>query len=268
MIFKGTDTDAFKKAARGKTPKKRSKIYQKEKAKNEKRRERKETSHFSLSSFTPKIPRQAIRVKPTTAKTTKARQVPKYVEKRTILDDVRDYRSSKIVSNISNSLATFVVKCGGRQWDNDTKNLVRSSIALAVSEVTNKALEKPLEIIENVKLFIKVGKTIYKIVAWIDKVTNLWVTDDKSISIASENDADYIGYIRQYPRLAQPKQSNSGGSTMKYSVGDIVALNNGQTVYILMVDEDSKEYHVASTDDDSKEYIVKECDISHLVTRA
>lgn len=265
MIFKGTDKDAFKKAASGKTPKKRSKIYQKEKAKNEKRRKRKEASQFSLSSFIPKIPKQTIRIMPTTAKTMQARRITKYVEKRTILDDVRDYRSSKIVSNISNSLATFVVKCGGRQWDNDTKNLVRSSIALAVSEVTNKALEKPLEIIENIKLFIKVGKTIYKIIAWIDKVTNLWVTDDKSISIASENDADYIGYIRQYPRLVQYIQTNLGGSAMKYKVGDIVALNNGQTVYIFMINEDSKEYHVTSTDDDSKEYIVKECDISHLV---
>lgn len=35
MPFRGTDRNAYKKAAKGKTPEERSKIYYQEKAKNE-----------------------------------------------------------------------------------------------------------------------------------------------------------------------------------------------------------------------------------------
>ena len=262
MIYKGTDKDAFKKASRGKTPQKRSKLYQKEKVKNEKRRERKEiTQSIVTSFFTPKISKQQIRMKPAVTRTTQVRQVPKYVKKRTILDDVRDYRSSKIVSNVANSLATFVVRCGGRQWDNDTKNLIRSSIALAISEVTNKVLEKPMEIVDNIKLFIKVGKVIYKIIAWIDKVTNLWKTDDKSVSIVMENDIEYVSYIREYPRLAE---SHRTIIDMKYNVGDTVLLNDGHAVRIISINSDEKTYRAISLGKDETEYIITDADILRL----
>ncbi|MDE6284145.1 MAG: hypothetical protein K2M17_00145 [Bacilli bacterium] len=262
MIFKGTDKDAYKKASRGKTPQKRSKLYKKEKAKNDKRRERKEmTQSIVTSLFTPRISKQQIRIKPTVIRTTQVRQLPKYVEKRTILDDVRDYRSSKIVSNVANSLATFVVRCGGRQWDNDTKNLVRSSIALAISEVTNKVLEKPMEIVDNIKLFIKVGKVIYKIIAWIDKVTNLWATDDSSVSMVMENDIEYVSYIRKYPRLADSHQTIID---MKYNIGDTVLLNDGHAVRIISVNSDEKNYRAISLGKDETEYIITDADILRL----
>lgn len=262
MIFKGTDKDAYKKASRGKTPQKRSKLYKKEKAKNEKRRERNEMSQLIVTShFTPKIPKQHLKVKPTAIRTKQVKQTPKYVEKRIILDDVRDYRSSKIVSNVANSLATFVVRCGGQQWDNDTKNLVRSSIALAISEVTNKVLEKPIEIVDNIKLFIKVGKVIYKIIAWIDKVTNLWETNDKSVSIVMENDIEYVSYIRKYPRLAE---SHRITIDMKYNVGDKVLLNDGHAVRIISVNIDEKKYRAVSLGKDETEYIITDSDILRL----
>lgn len=262
MIFKGTDKDAYKKASRGKTPQKRSKLYKKEKAKNEKRRERNEMSQSIVTShFTPKIPTQHLKVKPTTIRTKQVKQTPKYVEKKIILDDVRDYRSSKIVSNVANNLATFVVRCGGRQWDNDTKNLVRSSIALAISEVTNKVLEKPMEIVDNIKLFIKVGKVIYKIIAWIDKVTNLWETNDKSVSIVMENDIEYVSYIRKYPRLAE---SHRIIIDMKYNVGDKVLLNDGHAVRIISVNIDEKKYRAVSLGKDETEYIITDSDILRL----
>lgn len=263
MIFKGTDKDAYKKASRGKTPQKRSKLYKKEKAKNEKRRERNEMSQLiAMSHFTPKLPKQQVRTKPIIAsRITQARQAPKYVEKRNILDDVRDYRSSKIVSNVANSLATFVVRYGGRQWDNDTKNLVRSSIALAVSEVTNKVLEKPMEIVDNIKLFIKVGKVIYKIIAWIDKVTNLWATNEKSVSIVMENDIEYVSYIRKYPRLAE---SHRIIIDMKYNVEDTVLLNDGHAVRIISINIDEKKYRAISLGKDETEYIITDADILRL----
>ena len=261
MIYKGTDRDAFARASTGLTKKSRSRKYKKYKAQNEKKREQKSVSLFSLKSpYTPKIPKQPMRINSSVVRRAK------YVEKKTILDDVRDYRSSKIVSNISNSLATFVVKCGGHQWDNNTKNLVRSSIALAISEVTNKVLEKPFEIINNIKLFIKVGKAIYKIIVWIDKMTNLWVTDDKSVSIVSENNIEYVCYLRKYPRLAESiRKTNVNTIGMKYKVGDIVLLNNGTTVSIVTINFADKTYCALSTEVDKKEYTITDDDICDLV---
>ena len=141
MIFKGTDRDAFERASKGLTKKSRSKKYQKYKEQNEKKRKKEAASpSFFQSTYIHKIPKQAVRITPPVMRTQNV-SAKRFIEKKNILDDIRDYRSSKIVSNVSNSLATFVVKCGGRQWDNDTKNFVRSSIALAISEVTNKVLE-------------------------------------------------------------------------------------------------------------------------------
>lgn len=257
MIFKGTDIDAFRRASSGLTKKARSRKYKQYKAQNEKKREREAASSFSSNLVrTPKIPQQQVRRQLSREQTIYG-QSTKYIEKKTILDDVRNCRSSKIVSNISNSLATFVVKCGGRQWDNNTKNVVRSSIALAISEVTNNALERPLEVIDNIKLFIKVGKTIYKITAWINKITKLWTTDDKSISIVAENDIEYISYLRKYPRLAQPVRI--GG--MKYKVGDIVLLKNGRIVRIVHVNVINKTYRAVGIAEDKTECIITDTDI-------
>ena len=94
-----------------------------------------------------------------------------------------------------------------------------------------------MEIVDNIKLFIKVGKVIYKIIAWIDKVTNLWATNDKSVSIVMENDIEYVSYIRKYPRLAE---SHRIIIDMKYNVGDTVLLNDGHAVRIISVNIDEK----------------------------
>ncbi len=261
MIFKGTDRDAFKRASKGLTKKSRSKKYQKYKEQNEKKRKKEATSpSFFQSTYTPKIPKQAVRIKPPVMRTQNV-SVKRFIENKNILDDIRDYRSSKIVSNVSNSLATFVVKCGGRQWDNDTKNFVRSSIALAISEVTNKVLEKPQEIIDNVKLFIKVGKLIYKIIVWIDKATNLWETNEKSISIVNEKDIEYVEYTHKYPRLAKSFQN---ANEMKYKIGDIVLLNDGHLVRIISVNRDENNYSVISMGKDKAEYIITDAEILRL----
>ena len=263
MIYKGTDLDAFARASVGLTKKSRSRRYKKIKAKNKKKRERESVSLFSQKPAF--IPKQPIRI-PSSVQTTQYRYSTKYIEKRTILDDVRDYRSSKIVSNISNSLASFIVKCGGRQWDNNTRNLVRSSIALAISEVTNKVLAEPSKVIENIKLFIKVGNIIYKIIAWIDKMTNLWATDEKSISVVPENNVEYAYYLRKYPHLAESVQATNVKTTcMKYKVGDIVSLYDGPTVRIVTVNIYDNIYRAVSIDVEKNEYTITDDDICEFV---
>lgn len=263
MIFKGTDTDAFERASSGKTEGARRRLYKKYKKQNDKKREREANSRNErIVPRAPYFPKQQAVAKLPAASITTYRRPTNYVERKTILDDIRDYRSSKIVSNVANSLATFIIRCGGRQWDNDTRNFVRSSIALAISEVANKTFEKPLQIVDNIKLFIKVGKIIYKVVTWIDKVTNLLVTNDMSICIVKDNDFEYLSYIRKYPRLAESINSSNGRtSNMKYKIGDIVLLNNGQTVKIIMINFVDKTYCAVSTTEVKKEYIIKDADV-------
>ena len=270
-MFKGTDPDAFRRAGKGKTKFTRSLRYKFYKSQNANKRE-------NTASFPCPNPTQSTIIQSTTGQPPRRRAVTvsvsqkqreqrgqSYREKENILDDIRDYRSSKIVSNISNNLATFIVRCGGRQWDNDTKNIVRSSIALAVSEITNKSLEKPMEIINNIKLFIKVGKTIYKIITWIDKLTKLFTTDEKSITIVSYNDAEYLEYIREYPRLSSSTQSikvhNFG---MRYKVGDTVLLKSGEIGKIVKVDTVAKKYYVIDICGAQKQFVITESEIDKI----
>lgn len=263
MIYKGTDLDAFDKASKGLTKQSRSKQYQKYKAQNQKKREKEARGlFFAQLAYRTEIPKQSMKVKLSVDKKKHCGKSIKYVEKKTILDDIRDYRSSKIISDVANSLAVFVVRCGGRQWDNDTKNLVRSSIALAISEITNKVLKKPLKVIDNIELFIQVGQIIYKIIVWIDKNTKLWTTDDKAISTVTKDDEEYVDYIRNYPRLAAVTITVG----MKYKVGDVVLLNTGQTVCIIAVNIAEKTYRAVCVAADKKEYIITDADILRIQT--
>ena len=104
-------------------------------------------------------------------------------------------------------------------------------------------------------------KVIYKIIAWIDKVTNLWATNDKSVSIVMENDIEYVSYIRKYPRLAE---SHRIIIDMKYNVGDTVLLNDGHAVRIISVNIDEKKYRAISLGKDETEYIITDADILRL----
>lgn len=53
---------------------------------------------------------------------------------------------------------------------------------------------------------------------------------------------------------------------MKYSVGDIVCLNDERTVYIFSVDEKEQKYQVADTENDNDLFFVSEKDIYMFLT--
>lgn len=53
---------------------------------------------------------------------------------------------------------------------------------------------------------------------------------------------------------------------MKYSVGNIVCLNDGRTVYIFSVDEKKQKYQVADTENDNDLFFVSEDDIYTFLT--
>lgn len=197
-LFPGTDKKAFRKGAKGKTSKERSKIYHREKRKNKIKKVLQAlfgngNLHTSSSTKMAK--------KPTQKKEMSQKVVTHYRYKKTVLDSLRNYRSPGIISDISNSLAAFIVKTTGQGLDDKTKNILRSTIAFVSSEVVNKIFEEEIVAIERVKLFIKIGKTIYKIGILLDEEGNSIKWDDK-IKPVSTKSWGYKRFLRKHPTIA------------------------------------------------------------------
>jgi len=53
---------------------------------------------------------------------------------------------------------------------------------------------------------------------------------------------------------------------MKYTVGNILLLNNGQTVYVFSVDEQAKKYQVVDTEDQDKLFTISEVEVNSKLT--
>lgn len=186
MPYKGTDLKAYKKAGlKGKTAKQRSKIYHKEKKKNEIKRDILEVFSFPNLSC---------------AKISKTKKI-KYVPKENILDYIRKQRSSKLISKAANSFSIVMVKSFGKKLTNKEQDFVRSSMALVISETLNKALEKPLGVIENIKMFIKVGKAIYKVILKLNEYTREYELDYNNIFEVTETNVEYQSFLINYPKL-------------------------------------------------------------------
>lgn len=237
-MFKGTDRDAYKRAGKGRTAESRSRLYQKYKKQNNRRRVISDIKQSLLGgkSYSNTVPKTRQPIK-------RGVQSPKvkYYAKNTILDDIREYRSSKIVSNISNSIATFIVRKGGARWDNNTKDIVRSTIALAISEVTKKVLEKPLEVVDNIELFIKVSQIIYKVIVWLNKNTGLWETNNHSVSVVKDTDKKYLEYAKKYPKLVREERETCNKS-------DDLHLDRPMTTLFMLMSVDGK-ISTGSTDE-------------------
>ncbi|MFA7032545.1 MAG: hypothetical protein WC201_03180 [Bacilli bacterium] len=224
MIYKSTDPEAFEKAGVEKTKRKRSKAYHKYKKENQLKPKKNENffvndvktvikeMFFGLvgsknnNADFPQI-RNNKHFKSSIKKSNYSSE--KYVPKRLILDDIRDFRSSKIISNISNGFATFLVKIGKiKNMSNNQMNILRSAIAFVTSETINKALEKPLKVIDNIKMFVKVGKIIYKVLMFFDDITNEYTFDGKNVSTVQIDDFEYIEYLNSHPKIKEYEYKN------------------------------------------------------------
>lgn len=129
--------------------------------------------------------------------------IRKYIPKKLILDDLREYRSSKIISSVSNSFAEFIVKTTTRELTNSQKNVLRSIIALATSEALNKAFEKELDTIDKVQTFVKIGKVVYKVILWYDEQSKTYRTDSKHIKKVPEFSIQYKHFLSKHPVLKE-----------------------------------------------------------------
>lgn len=204
MPFKGTNIEAYKRAKIGKTKRERSRIYYKEKEKLEKRPSfftpfkdlifgtKSKENYISKKKITPTSSMN--KIKPKIQKT-------KFVPQKLILDEIRDYRSSKIISHISNGLATILVKKSCNEMSNDQKNILRSIIAFIASETIVKSLEKPLKVIDNIKMFVKVNKVVYKVLMYYDEKSNEYCINKNEIVAVRNNDYEYLEYLDKHPKI-------------------------------------------------------------------
>ena len=147
-------------------------------------------------------------IQPPKIKTTSKRKqsvaphtVRRYVPKRTILDDLREFRSSKIIDSASNAFAEFIVNTSAQELNNSQKNILRSAVALAISEALNKAFEKELDAIDKVQTYIKIGKFIYKVILWYDEQTQTYQTDTHHIQEVPESSLQYKWFLHKHPKL-------------------------------------------------------------------
>lgn len=206
-IYKGTDADAFKKASVEKTPKKRSERYYEEKAKNEKAKSNpfSSTNNYNIHSLSHTSTRTSLRA--TTKRTIQSKSFnqPKrsgeeFRYKKTIIDDLRNYRNSRFVSKACDVFAIAVVKTTGKSLNNTEKNILRSTISFVASEVFNKVFEEEKEFIEKVKLYIKIGKFIYKVISWIDEKTKEIKIEENAEKLSFDN-SGYKTFLSKYPSI-------------------------------------------------------------------
>lgn len=241
MPFKGTDLSAWDKAKKGKSSEEKSKIYYKEKAKNEKRSKTVVKDdpvpkfNFGLSpvdnqpySIPDTVDTRSMNRKNSfpeaedlVRKITKKRV--EYVSTRLLLDDLRDYRSSKIISNISNGLATVFMKAiRSNEMTNNQMNFLRSSVAFVACEVINKSLKKPIEMINNVKMFIKIGKMVYRFIVWYNKITATFEIKEDSITEIGHNSVEFHNFLKEYPKIGDIYTKKTDAECLLGKIVDVI----------------------------------------------
>ena len=197
-IFENTDSDAYLKARKGKTPEERSKIYHREKAKNLGKKESENTGSLLKSLFhglltsesksKSKLPQQREHSVVKTSSTS--------LNKETILKKL-DYKSSKGVLQTCDSVNNFVLKNTGKSLTELEKNIIKSTVSFVAKEIFNKVFEEQKDFFKKVEMYIKVGKTIYKIISWIDKQS------EEKIEILSDEYHKYQEFLKRYPKVKQ-----------------------------------------------------------------
>lgn len=65
----------------------------------------------------------------------------------------------------------------------------------------NMTLEKPHEIADNIKMFIKVGKAVYKVIVWFNDKIASYEVQEKSIEKINPLSIEYRRFLRQNPKI-------------------------------------------------------------------
>lgn len=207
MPFPGTDKKAYIKANAGKTREERSRIYYKEKAKNE----RKSAILGGILSFLGDSHKRKNKLNNTqSTKTVDKRTERKLAEhknrkqqkiKNTVLDYVRSERSPKLISDFSDGVAKFLLGLTSEQLTNRQYNYLRSTISLVTSEVLSGLLKEEIKMINNLKTYIKVGKCIYEVVLVINEELGKVEFDKARIRTVNAQDEHYRAFLKKHSQI-------------------------------------------------------------------
>jgi hypothetical protein len=207
MIFKGTDTKAFAKAGKEKTPQARSARYQREKRKNEIKGAIKDglSSLFSgssnVSNRRKNAPGSKAVDKRTERKLAEHKNRKQQKIKNTVLDYVRSERSPKLISDFSDGVAKFLLGLTSEQLTNRQYNYLRSTISLVTSEVLSGLLKEEIKMINNLKTYIKVGKYIYEVGLIINEKLGKVEFDKAQIRTVNAQDEHYRAFLKKHSQI-------------------------------------------------------------------
>lgn len=168
MPFPGTDKDAYRKASKGKTPKQRSKIYYKEKAKNEQKLKQIQESKLSKHFDVP--------VKRSEQFSRTLNDMARIHQKRCTFET---YKNSNKQAKVEMNIKQLVKNSNSIIWDqtlnrleNDFKDKILDFTLELIKEDANDQIEKVVDTYQIIEKHIKLIEKIYKVIIRIDKKLN------------------------------------------------------------------------------------------------
>ena len=194
MPFKGTDKDAYVKASKGKTPKQRSKIYYREKAKNERK---------SKQSTIPMLSQQTNSLLSSRLFSTGIKYTPRiqHTSPLSVVGDFSELHKSNPKTQPKVNIKQQLKKSNSIIWDKTLDGLsdtIKDEIVDLTLELikanTNEQVEKIIETYQTIEKYIKIAQKIYKVIIEIDKKIN-----KLSIKYIQQNNEDsQLKYNKEY----------------------------------------------------------------------
>ena len=121
--------------------------------------------------------------------------------KNTVLDYVRSERSPKLISDFSDGVAKFLLGLTSEQLTNRQYNYLRSTISLVTSEVLSGLLKEEIKMINNLKTYIKVGKSIYEVGLVINEELGKVEFNKSQIRKVNAQDEHYRAFLKKHSQI-------------------------------------------------------------------
>jgi 8-oxo-dGTP diphosphatase len=159
----------------------------------------------------------------------------KYRFQKTGFDFIREYRSNKAISKISNFIATGLMSVlRDKNMNRKQQNLLRSGLALLITEGVNFAFKEQVGIIDKIETFYTVYGKVYKCIIWVKKQIDEYSFEyEESVATCADHDNyekfkqnrnkkldEYFDYkiMIEKPITVKLDESNVNDSNYIYSV--------------------------------------------------
>ena len=237
MPFKGTDRDAWEYGSKGKTPEERSKRYHYY-LKNKSKLQKRENKELDIIKRLRKNNKSRFKDYTRNKPISKKEKRPRKVVKNIIVEDVKEHIKSQIISSVSSMITENIMKEAEKHLTDKQKENLIKCVEFVSSEVFKKTLEKPLKVINDVKMFIKIGKYVYKVIVKFNEISNKYDfvigKREKMPSLSIE----YRNFLKKYPNIKNEYYSSYGRKKkFKYRCpkcrGKLYVINENETEYLI-----------------------------------